>query len=417
MQNKELLNTKRRLTVVFSLLVFFIAIFLEWIYFTTKYIKSINAEKDELVIVTWLIQERFSNLNEFVNWFNLWKKLLEWRRMKNMWNMWNKGLENPLFINFLIIDKNTNEVVFNNVNENINDDLIETSFNNLEYENLIQKYWFFTEKFNINNNDLNYDFILYKKIRYSLEDYFNDLIYFIIFTSLFSILFYYIWFIFVSKNLEPVEKSFKDMQDFIHNAWHELKTPISIIHWNLQILNELKKYDKKLTSEWIEEIDRLNKLIDWLLELSNIGIPNWKQNIHLKNEVEKIIGEYKDKISDKDLKVNFVTNYDLILNINSEYFYILFSNLLWNAIKFSKKWWEINIILWKNSLEITDNWIWIDGENVKNIFDRFYQVDKARKSEGFWIWLSLVKKILDIYNWKIIVKSKKDKWTTFEVKF
>jgi signal transduction histidine kinase len=419
MKNKELLITKKRLTIIFTLLVFLIAIFLEWIFFTTKYIKSIKSEKHELILISTLIQDRFNNLNEFVNGFNFWKKFFEWRKIKIIWN---KELDNSLFINLLIIDKNSNEIVFSNINENINEDLIEISFFDLEYKKLIQKYWFLVEKFNINNNiiplnEFNYDFILYKKLWYSFEDYINDLLYFILFTLLFSIIFYYIWYKFVSKNLEPVEKSLKDMQDFIHNAWHELKTPLSVIYWNLQLLNELKKYDKKLTNEWIKEIDRLNKLIDWLLELSNIGITNGRQNINIKNEIEKIINEYTIKLSKKDIKLSFEANYELIININKEYFYILFSNLLWNAIKFTNKWWEIKIILDKNTLKIIDNWIWIKEEYIKNIFDRFYQVEGVRNSEGFWIGLSLVKKILDIYKWKINVKSIKDKWTTFEIKF
>jgi signal transduction histidine kinase len=295
--------------------------------------------------------------------------------------------------------------------------LIEESLFNLKYSDLIQRDWFFVKKFNINGNKINYDFILYKKLRYSFDDYISDLIYFIIFTLLFSIIFYYIWYKFVSKNLEPVEKSLKSMQDFIHNAWHELKTPISIIHWNLQLLDELKKYDKKLINEWIKEIDRLNSLIDWLLELSNIDIPNWKEDINIKNEIEKIIKEYEYKLSKKAIKLSFVANYELILNINKQYFYILFTNLLANAIKYTKKWWEIKILLNKISLEITDNWIWIDKENLKKIFNRFYQVDKSRNSKGFWIWLSLVKKILDIYNWKINVISEKNQWTKFIIRF
>ena len=113
--------------------------------------------------------------------------------------------------------------------------------------------------------------ILFKKIRYDFWDYLEDISYFTLIIFLFSVLFYYLWFRFVSRNLEPVEQSFADMHDFIHNAWHELKTPISVIDSNLQLIKETKKFDNELVQEWLLEVKRLDHLIESLIELSNIN--------------------------------------------------------------------------------------------------------------------------------------------------
>ena len=79
---------------------------------------------------------------------------------------------------------------------------------------------------------------------------------------------------------------------------------------------------------------------------------------------------------------------------------------------------KINIILKNNILKISDNWVWISKENLKKIFERFYQGwDCRESSEWFWIWLSLVKKICDEYWLKISVNSEKWKGSEFIVRF
>ena len=59
--------------------------------------------------------------------------------------------------------------------------------------------------------------------------------------------------------------------------------------------------------------------------------------------------------------------------------------------------WEVYISYKNNSLSIKDTWIWIKKEDLNKIWDRFFKSDNSRNSEWFGIWLSLVKKIGDIY--------------------
>jgi signal transduction histidine kinase len=91
--------------------------------------------------------------------------------------------------------------------------------------------------------------------------------------------------------------------------------------------------------------------------------------------------------------------------------------LLRNSIKHNNVSWKINIILDKNKLTILNTWNWINEKDLPHIFDRFFKWEKGRNTEGFWIWLSLVKKICDIYSWKILVKSGDNEETIFEIKF
>jgi signal transduction histidine kinase len=60
------------------------------------------------------------------------------------------------------------------------------------------------------------------------------------------------------------------MNSFIHNAGHELKTPISIIDSNIQIIKDIKKYNEPMMDEMKNETKKLNLLIDSLIKLSDI---------------------------------------------------------------------------------------------------------------------------------------------------
>ena len=86
-------------------------------------------------------------------------------------------------------------------------------------------------------------------MRYSFADYIADIAYFTIVIFLFSVLFYYIGFQFVSQNLKPVEDTLEDMHDFIQNAGHELKTPIAVIDSNLQIMRQTKQFEAGMIQE------------------------------------------------------------------------------------------------------------------------------------------------------------------------
>jgi his kinase A (phosphoacceptor) domain len=61
-----------------------------------------------------------------------------------------------------------------------------------------------------------------------------------------------------------------DMKNFIHNAGHELKTPIAVIDSNIQLLLDMKTYDDSMMLELKEEVLKLNSLLDSLIKLSDI---------------------------------------------------------------------------------------------------------------------------------------------------
>jgi signal transduction histidine kinase len=60
------------------------------------------------------------------------------------------------------------------------------------------------------------------------------------------------------------------MTDFVHNAGHELKTPLAILRGNLQVMQAEKKYDIKLIKKSLRDVDNSNLLLEGLIELSQV---------------------------------------------------------------------------------------------------------------------------------------------------
>lgn len=410
------ISLKKKLTIVFTLLVFAIAALLEWVFFTAKYYNYTFNEKKVFDSVTSKVENKFISLNEFIAAYDIWKKIFRmWEWSSGRLNMVKPNTED--IVSLIIINKEKRELVFSNVTDNLSIKFVEDALSESKYWKINQEEWYLIKKIFVKENNNDYDVLFIKNLRYSFSDYLRDLLWFIFITILFSVLFYYIWLKFVSKNLKPVEDNLRDMQDFIHNAWHELKTPISIIHSNLQLIKATKTFEDDLVKEWITEINRLDHLIESLIELSNINGSWNKEKLNIWNEIKEIIKDFKVEADKRQIIIKFRKIDEKQLIINKQYFYILFSNILWNAIKYSNVWGKVDVTLKKDKLIIKDNWIWIDKENLNKIFDRFFIIWKSRNTEWHWIWLSLVKKIANINNWKIRVKSEEKKWSEFIIEF
>lgn len=84
------------------------------------------------------------------------------------------------------------------------------------------------------------------------------------------------------------------MQAFIHNAGHELKTPLAIVRGNLQVMQAEKKYDEHLLELSIASVDATTHLLESLRELSEVGKLAEKEKLSLFWEIEKIREKFED---------------------------------------------------------------------------------------------------------------------------
>ncbi|WP_462425703.1 sensor histidine kinase [Fusobacterium varium] len=236
--------------------------------------------------------------------------------------------------------------------------------------------------------------------------------------------------IIIIQNITKLELAEELRKEFVSNASHELKTPITIIGGFIETIKLGHFKDRKQLEYFIDiiyrETQRLNHLINDLLQLSHIENSSKSQkNIHtisLPNTFNTIISLYKNIAIKKDIVINTnIENVSIVSYISEEWLRTVIGNLIDNAIKYSKPSTSVNVIASIKNLKliisIEDFGCGIEKNEFKKIFHRFYRVDKSRnnKIEGTGLGLSIVKNMILNMKGKIKVKSEINKGSTFVI--
>ena len=226
-------------------------------------------------------------------------------------------------------------------------------------------------------------------------------------------------------NLQNLQK------DFIANASHELKTPISVIIGYCETLLSEKNTKKNIKESFLKtmgnEAERMSRLVNDLLSLSRIertefSPPDEKVNlIDILKDVQKICKERK---LFKKLKCKFFIPRKGIFVIGDESeLKQVFFNIIENAIthSHSKKAIEVNIKQTKNlvTLIVEDFGIGVANQNIPLLTKRFYRVNpsRSRDSGNTGLGLSIVKHILNRHNANFQIESEMGKGSKFIVTF
>ena len=220
------------------------------------------------------------------------------------------------------------------------------------------------------------------------------------------------------KTLSPIEKKTKQQKQFISDAAHELRNPLTAIFATCESMIRVNK--KEGFEEILEESERLIKITENLLVLDQIEKKSQKSEINLKTLIENIFQKIKPLATEK--KIIFENHLDIfnILADKNDVEKIIF-NLFHNAIKFSHQNQKIIISLKKNGeFSVQDFGIGIYKKDISKIFNRFYKADTSRsftEESGSGLGLSIVKEICDRNNWNITVTSREKKGSTFIINF
>lgn len=232
------------------------------------------------------------------------------------------------------------------------------------------------------------------------------------------------------RTLNPIKEMVDDQNRFITDASHELRTPLTSLKTSIEVglrnKNMALIQAKKLLESNLEDVERLQILSDGLIRLAQYQKPNGNI-IFDKISIKEIVNSAIDKIKIM-AQVNKIRIISKIENLqiqgDSKSLTELFVILLDNAIKYSKQNSSVKIITNKTDgkivIAVSDEGIGIDSKDLPHIFDRFYRAEKSRSKEnvsGYGLGLSIAKKIVEIHNGAISVKSEKNKGTTFTIKF
>lgn len=219
---------------------------------------------------------------------------------------------------------------------------------------------------------------------------------------------------------EPVITSFYKQKEFIEDASHELKTPLSVI------LASTDAYFIKKEDRWVknikEEAGRMTKLVVEMLELAKTEKVTKElfQKENLSNLLEKNVLTFESVCFEEKIKLIAQIEKEIYLSCNKEQIDKLIHILLDNATSHTEKNGEIIVLLEKNNKEITLE-VKNTGEPIKkgeekNIFERFYRGDEARNRNynHYGLGLAIAKNIVINHKGEIVAFSK-DGYTTFKV--
>lgn len=224
-----------------------------------------------------------------------------------------------------------------------------------------------------------------------------------------------------------LEKTDTLSNDFIANVSHEIKTPLAIIRNYASALKD-DKLDKSKRNEYLETLimasKRLTNLITNILKLNkmeNQEILPERKEIDLGELVRECVIASEDAIEERGLTLECDIEDATILS-DASFIEIVVNNLLSNAIKFTESGGKIKVSVRqiegdKVALKVADTGLGMTAEIGKNIFNKFYQGDTSRASEGNGLGLALVKKVIDTLGGEISVESNVGVGSTFTVTF
>ena len=222
--------------------------------------------------------------------------------------------------------------------------------------------------------------------------------------------------------IKPVKESFSKQKQFIADASHELKTPLSVIMASSEALEDSYKENK-----WVKNItmeaNRMNHLITDLLELAKLEERKIDlQEGDLSKTIELSVLTFEGIAYEKNIKISYDIMPNIMMNMVENDINQLIEILLDNAIKHTKNGKDIKVSLKEinNQIEIL---VINEGDNIpkgeeEKIFERFYRVDKSRNrnTNRYGLGLAIAKNIVENHNGKISASSNKG-LTTFKVLF
>ncbi len=231
----------------------------------------------------------------------------------------------------------------------------------------------------------------------------------------------------LNSMIDRLEKSFNTVQQFSHDAAHEIRTPLTIIQGEIEeLLKDEKCPDNVvITLESIlEEMHYLSSIANKLLMINDIdtGRINYDfTRIHLDKIVKETFEDAKILSASKRLKIELKKLDRVQISGNEELLIRLLWNVIDNAIKYTEPGGRVSIGLEKKRSEVIiwvkDSGVGIPSEDIDKIFDRFYRVDKSRSRElgGSGLGLAIAKWIVDVHNGRIDVESSVGEGSVFKI--
>ncbi|MEW8957391.1 sensor histidine kinase [Clostridium sp.] len=229
-----------------------------------------------------------------------------------------------------------------------------------------------------------------------------------------------------NEMLDRIQKSYESQNQFVSDASHELRTPISVIQGYIRLLDRWGKEDKDVLDESIEaiksETENMKDLVEKLLFLARGDKYTQKVNketFNLKILIDEVVKE--TKLIDDNHNINCYENQDVEIFADYKLLKEALRIFVDNSIKYTKPSGSITIGSYSSEtqahINIEDTGIGIAPEDLPNIFNRFYRADKSRTKDtgGTGLGLAIAKWIVMEHRGSIDVISGVNKGTKITI--
>ena len=214
--------------------------------------------------------------------------------------------------------------------------------------------------------------------------------------------------------------------DFIANVSHELKTPLAVMGNYAEMLQtpEIGEAERLEYAGAIRRsARRLAALVTNILKLNKLE----NQQIFPKHEEFDLSGQlcetmlgFEDAWEEKGLNIETDITDEVYICADPELLSLVWSNLISNAVKFTSRGGTVGVALRSDAdgveVTVSDTGCGIDPETGKHIFEKFYQGDTSHATEGNGLGLALVRRVIDILDGEISVRSTPGRGSSFRVK-
>lgn len=235
--------------------------------------------------------------------------------------------------------------------------------------------------------------------------------------------------ILANMSLKPVEKAWLQQQNFIADASHELKTPLTVILTNGNILQSHKNETIDDQMKWIEstneEASHMKDLVDKLLLLAktdNMRQNNLFSDVDLSEVCERASLQFEPVAYEKGVELKTMIEPGVQLKGDATALNQILHILLDNAVKYAGLGGTVELSMTKKQnyayLSVKNTGTPIPPEDIPHIFERFFRSDKARTSgSGYGLGLAICKNLAELHKADISVTSNALTGTLFTVRF
>lgn len=228
-----------------------------------------------------------------------------------------------------------------------------------------------------------------------------------------------------NQMISRLDHSFRNIRDFSDNVSHELRIPLSILRGQTELslrrARSREEYRDVLKSN-LEEIIRMEKIVERLFFLSRASrgeVELKKTRVDLHKLMEQVRRQFDLLSRERKIEIRLQSNGPLFIEGDEVLLRELMLNLVQNAVNFTPEGGQVALSLEgdpnRARMAVADTGPGIPPEEIPRIFERFYQVDRSRASQGSGLGLSICRWIVEAHRGSIAIESHVGRGSKFTV--